>query len=74
MSPNVPRLNARFGKIFRLTERQTFEASCDFFNLTNNGVPLFFQNGSNTSLPTFGTYQSTTQSPRGAELSAVYRF
>jgi hypothetical protein len=60
-------LNLRLGKEFK--ETQTFEAAVDFFNITNNGTKLFFQNGTNTSLATFGAYNSATQSPRGAQMS-----
>jgi hypothetical protein len=72
--PTVVRLNMRFGKQLRLSERMTLDAACDFFNITNNGDPLFFLNGTNTSLATFGQFSSTTQSPRGAELSVLFRF
>jgi hypothetical protein len=73
-APLIKRLNMRFGKIFKFTDRHSIEADADFFNITNNGDPLFFLNGTNTSLPTFGQYSSTTQSPRGVELSLYYRF
>ena len=70
----IPRLNLRFGKEFRFKEHHVVEANVDFFNITNDATPLFFQNGTNTSLTTFGAYQSTVQSPRGAQLSVRYRF
>jgi hypothetical protein len=73
-APIVKRLNMRFGKMFKFGERHSVEADADFFNITNNGDPLFFLNGTNTSLATFGQFQSTTQSPRGVELSLYYRF
>jgi Carboxypeptidase regulatory-like domain/TonB dependent receptor-like, beta-barrel len=73
-APNLPRLNMRFGKEFRFKENHTLEANADFFNITNNGAPMFFSNGTNTTLATFGRFQSTTQSPRGAQLSVRWRF
>jgi hypothetical protein len=73
-APLVKRLNMRFGKIFKFSDRHSIEADADFFNITNNGDPLFFLNGTNTSLATFGQFSSTTQSPRGVELSLYYRF
>lgn len=73
-APNLPRLNLRFGKELRFKESQTLEVNADFFNITNNGAPMFFSNGTNTSLATFGRFSSTTQSPRGAQLSARWRF
>ncbi len=73
-APNVPRLNLRLGKEFRFKERQILEGAVDFFNITNNGAPLFFRNGTNTSLATFGEFLSNTQSPRGAQLSVRWRF
>jgi len=72
--PTIPRLNLRFGKEFRFKEHQTVEVSADFVNITNDGTPLFFRNGTNVSLTTFGQFLSNTQSPRGAQLSARWRF
>lgn len=73
--PALPRLNLRLGKEFKFKETQTFEAGVDFFNITNNGAPLFFRNGTNTSVPaTFGQYLSNTQAPRGAQMSLRWRF
>lgn len=72
---NLPRLNLRFGKEFRFNEgKQALEANIDFFNITNDATPMFFRNGTNTSLATFGQFTSTVQSPRGAQLSVRYRF
>jgi hypothetical protein len=72
---NIPRLNLRFGKEFRFHEgEQSLEANVDFFNITNDATPLFFRNGTNTSLTTFGQFLSNVQSPRGAQLSVRYRF
>ena len=72
---SVPRLNLRFGKEFRFKENQTLEANVDFFNITNDATPLFFRAGANNlSSATFGQFQSTIQSPRGAQLSIRYRF
>ncbi|MGH9934606.1 MAG: hypothetical protein ACREAM_00070, partial [Blastocatellia bacterium] len=74
-APTLPRLNMRFGKEFRFKDSQTLEANADFFNITNNGAPMFFRAGaSNISLATFGQLQSATQSPRGAQLSVRWRF
>jgi hypothetical protein len=72
---SVPRLNLRFGKEFRFKESHTLEANVDFFNITNDATPLFFRaGGNNLSSTTFGQFQSTVQSPRGAQLSIRYRF
>ena len=73
-APTLPRLNMRFGKEFHFWEKHIFEANVDFFNITNNGAPLFFRNGTNTSLTTFGQFLSNTQSPRGAQMSVRWRF
>lgn len=72
-APTVPRLNVRFGKRFRLGGAQQFDVNVDVFNITNNGAPLFFRSTNNTS-PVFGQFLSNTQSPRGEQLSVVYRF
>jgi hypothetical protein len=72
---SVPRLNLRFGKEFRFKEHHTLEANVDFFNITNDATPLFFRAGANNiSSEIFGQFQSTVQSPRGAQLSIRYRF
>jgi hypothetical protein len=71
---NLPRLNLRFGKEFRFKENQSLEFNVDFFNITNDATPMFFRNGTNTSLTTFGQFLSVVQSPRGAQLSVRYRF
>jgi hypothetical protein len=73
-SPYVPRLNLRLGKEFRFKERHVLEGAVDLFNITNNGAPLFFRNGTNTSISTFGQFLSNTQTPRGAQLTVRYRF
>jgi hypothetical protein len=72
---NLPRLNLRLGKEFSFFDgKHTLETSVDFFNITNDATPLFFRNGTNTSLTTFGEFTSAVQSPRGAQLSVRYRF
>ena len=71
---NIPRLNLRFGKEFHFKEHHMIEGNVDFFNITNDGTQLFFTNGTNTSLTTFGLKQSTVQGPFGAQLSVRYRF
>ena len=72
-TPTVHRLNLRFGKEFRITGTQTFDFNVDVFNVTNNGAPLFFRATNDTS-PFFGQFLSTTQAPRAAQVSVVYRF
>ena len=72
-TPTVHRLNLRFGKEFRITGTQTFDFNVDVFNVTNNGAPLFFRATNDTS-PFFGQFTSTTQAPRAAQVSVVYRF
>jgi hypothetical protein len=73
---SIPRLNVRVGKEFRLRDgKHSLEANVDFFNVTNDATPLFFQSGAeNTSSESFGAVSSSVQSPRGAQLSVRYRF
>jgi hypothetical protein len=56
-------------------QRHTVEASVVFVNITNDATPLLFRTGAkNLSSATFGQYQSTVQSPRGAQLLIRHRF
>jgi hypothetical protein len=74
-APTIHRLNVRFGKAFRFGSGHALELNIDVFNLANAGAPLFFRAGANNiSTETFGQFQSTTQSPRGGQLSVRYRF
>lgn len=72
-APTVHRLNLRFGKELRLASSQSVDFNVDIFNVTNAGAPMFFRSTNNTS-PLFGQFSSTTQAPRAAQLSVVYRF
>jgi Carboxypeptidase regulatory-like domain/TonB dependent receptor len=71
----IPRLNLRLGKEFRFKERHTIEVNADFFNIINDATPLLFRaSANNLSSPNFGQFQSSVQSPLGAQLSIRYRF
>ena len=62
------------GKNFRLTERQNFKFTAEFFNLWNHpnfNIPTFTDTQSG---PAFGAITSTLGTPRLIQFAAKYSF
>jgi hypothetical protein len=66
--------NTLVGRDFRITDRQTFEANLNIYNILNNGAGQQFVNGNNiASTATFGSLQNVQQ-PRSAQIGLRYHF
>ncbi len=65
--------NVLAGREFRITDRQSVEATVNIYNLANNGGAQQFVNGNNIASATFGELQNVQQ-PRSAQFGLRYRF
>jgi len=72
-TPWLVQWNTLLGREFPITDRQSFEADVNIYNITNRGAGQQFVNGTNASSNTFGSLQNI-QTPRSAQFSIRYRF
>jgi outer membrane receptor for Fe3+-dicitrate len=73
-TPWLLQWNARVGREFRITERQTVTAALDLLNITNQGAAQQFINGANqVNSKNYGGLQNV-QLPRQAQVTLRWRF